>query len=58
MKTDNIVIRGEHIDVEELPIGCVITDNVNKNTVIIGSKVDADIVIASLERLKKDWYNG
>lgn len=54
---DSIIIKGEYITIEELPIGCVITDKVNGNSVIIGSKADASMVIESLQRLKKDWYN-
>ena len=54
---DSVIIKGEHITIEELPIGCVITDKINSNSVIIGSRLDASTVIESLERLKKDWYN-
>ena len=54
---DSVIIKGEYITIEELPIGCVITDKVNGNSVIIGSKADASVVIDSLQRLKKDWYN-
>ena len=54
---ESITVKGEYKTIEELPIGCVITDKVNGNSVIIGSKADARMVIESLQRLKKDWYN-
>lgn len=49
------VIIGEYIDVEEMPIGCVITDKVNKNHVVIGSVNDANLLIESLKRMKEAW---
>ena len=46
----------EHIEIEELPIGCVITDNITNSSVIIGSRKDAEAVIESLQRLINCWY--
>ena len=46
----------EYITIEELPIGCVITDKIKNTSVVIGSKKDAEAVIESLQRLIKCWY--
>ena len=46
----------EYIDIEELPIGCVIHDKIKKTSVVIGSKKDAEAVIESLQRLIECWY--
>ena len=46
----------EYIEIEELPIGCVIHDKITGKTVIIGSRKDAEAVIESLQRLIKCWY--
>ena len=54
--SDLTVIKGEYIDIEELPIGCTITDKVSNQTVVIGSAVDIDLAIKSLQKLKGEWY--
>ena len=41
----------EYIEIEELPIGCVIHDKVKNCSIVIGSRKDAKAVIESLERL-------
>ena len=41
----------EYIEIEELPIGCVITDKVKSTSVVIGSRKDVEAVIESLQRL-------
>ena len=46
----------EYIEIEELPIGCVITDKVKSTSVVIGSRKDAESVIESLQRLINCWY--
>lgn len=54
--SDLTVIRGEYIDIEELPIGCTITDKITNQTVVIGSADDIDLTIKSLQKLKGEWY--
>ena len=54
--SDLPVIRGEYIDIEELPIGCTITDKISNQTVVIGSADDIDLAIKSLQKLKREWY--
>lgn len=54
--SDLTVINGEYIDIEELPIGCTITDKITNQTVVIGSAVDIDLAINSLQKLKGEWY--
>lgn len=48
----------EYIEIEELPIGCVIHDKIKGETIVIGSRKDAEAVIESLQRLIKCWYEG
>lgn len=50
------MLATEHIEIEELPIGCVITDNVKNTSVVIGSIKDAEAIIESLHRLINCWY--
>lgn len=54
--SDITVIRGEYIDIEELPIGCTITDKITNQSVVIGSADDIDLTIKSLQKLKGEWY--
>lgn len=54
--SDLTVIRGEYIDIEELPIGCTITDKITNQSVVIGSADDIDLTIKSLQKLKGGWY--
>lgn len=54
--SDLTVIRGEYIDIEELPIGCTITDKITNQSVVIGSADDIDLTIKSLQKLKGEWY--
>lgn len=51
------MLKTERINIEELPIGCVIFDKVSKQSVIIRSQKDAKALIESLERLLSCWYN-
>lgn len=46
----------EYIEIEELPIGCVIHDKIKNTSIVIGSRKDAEAVIESLQRLTKCWY--
>ena len=46
----------EYVEIEELPIGCVIHDKIKNTTVVIGSRKDAEAVIESLQRLISCWY--
>lgn len=50
------MLKTEYIEIEELPIGCVISDKIKNTSVVVGSKQDAEAVIESLERLIKCWY--
>ena len=49
------VIKGKYITIEELPIGCVVTDNITNSGVIIGDLNDVDLLIESLQKLKNAW---
>lgn len=42
------MLETEYIEIEELPIGCVITDNIFGKSVVIGSRKDAEALIESL----------
>ena len=53
---ENAMLDTEYIEIEELPIGCVIYDKTRNTTVVIGAKKDAEAVIESLQRLIKCWY--
>lgn len=44
------MLATEYIEIEELPIGCVISDKVKNTSVVIGSRKDAEAVIESLHR--------
>ena len=46
----------EYIEIEELPIGCVVNDKIKNTSVIIGSEKDAKALIESLQRLIDCWY--
>lgn len=46
----------EYIVIEELPISCVIYDKIKDESVVIGSRKDAEAVIESLQRLINCWY--
>ena len=46
-----VLLDTEYIEIEELPIGCVIYDKVKNVSVVIGSRKDAKAVIESLQRL-------
>ncbi len=46
----------EYVEIEELPIGCVITDKVKNTSIVIGSRKGAEAVIESLHRLISYWY--
>ena len=50
------VIKGKYITIEELPIGCVVTDNITNSSAIIGDLKDVDLLIESLQKLKSEWY--
>ena len=50
------VIKGNYIAIEELPIGCVVTDSIKNSSVIIGDLKDIDLLIESLQKLKSAWY--
>ena len=50
------VIKGNYITIEELPIGCVVTDSIKNSSVIIGDLKDVDLLIESLQKLKTAWY--
>ena len=50
------MLATEYIKIEELPIGCVITDKVKNTSIVIGSRKDAEAVIESLHRLINCWY--
>ena len=50
------VIKGKYITIEELPIGCVVTDSITNSGVIIGDLNDVDLLIESLQKLKTAWY--
>ena len=54
--SDLPIIKGEYITIEELPIGCTITDKITNQTVVIGSITDMDLTINSLQKLKREWY--
>lgn len=54
--SDLPIIKGEYITIEELPIGCTITDKITNQTVVIGSVTDMDLTINSLQKLKREWY--
>lgn len=56
MNEDFEVKEGECLSIEELPIGCVITDKVKGESVIVGSLLDAGIIIKSLKDMKEAWY--
>ena len=45
------MLETEYIEIEELPISCVITDKVKNTSIVIGSRKDAEAVIESLHRL-------
>ena len=47
--------KGNYITIEELPIGCVVTDNITNSGVIIGDLNDVDLLIESLQKLKTAW---
>ena len=44
------------IEIEELPVGCVIHDKIKNTSIVIGSRKDAEAVIESLHRLISCWY--
>ena len=50
------MLETEYIEIEELPIGCVITDKVKNTSIVSGSRKDAEAVIESLQRLINCWY--
>ena len=50
------MLTTEHIEIEELPIGCVITDKIKNTSAVIDSRKDAEAVIESLHRLINCWY--
>lgn len=54
--SDLPIIKGEYINIEELPIGCTITDKITNQTVVIGSVTDIDLTINSLQKLRGEWY--
>ena len=56
MLLEKSMLTTEYIEIEELPIGCVITDKVKNTSVVIGSRKDAEAVIESLQRLINCWY--
>ena len=51
------LFEGKYITVEEYPNGCIIHDKDRGSTVTVGALEDINLVTASLERLKKAWYN-
>ncbi len=55
MKEDFKTIEGAYVSIEELPIGCVITDKVKGESVVVGSLNDADLIIKSLIAMKEVW---
>lgn len=54
--SDLPIIKGEYINIEELPIGYTITDKITNQTVVIGSVTDIDLTINSLQKLRGEWY--
>ena len=50
------MLQTEYIEIEELPVGCVIHDKIKNTSIVIGSRKDAEAVIESLQRLIKCWY--
>lgn len=54
---NEFLFEGEYITVQEYPTGCIIYDKDRGSTVTVGALGDIDLVIASLERLKKAWYD-
>lgn len=56
MIMDSKVIDGNYITIEELPIGCVVYDKVRKTSIVVGDKLDINLLIGSLERLVNAWY--
>ena len=48
----------EYIEIEELPIGCVIYDKIKNTSVVIGSRKYVVAVIESLQRLVDCLYEG
>lgn len=54
---NEFLFEGEYITVEEYPNGCIIHDKDKGSTVTVGALRDINLVISSLERLKKVWYN-
>ena len=44
------------IEIEELPVGCVIHDKIKNTSIVIGSRKDAEAIIESLHRLINCWY--
>lgn len=50
------VIKGKYITIEELPIGCVVTDSITNSSVVIGDLKDVDLLIENLQKLKSAGY--
>ena len=50
------MLSTEHIEIEELPVGCVISVKVKNTSVVICSRKGAEVVIESLQRLINCWY--
>ena len=51
------MLKTEYIEIEELPVGCVVTDKISGKTIVIGSRQDAEALIESLGRLIDCWYS-
>ena len=51
-----VVYESDNIIIEEVPVGCFITDKLKGATIQVGELADISAMINSLYRLKLIWY--